>query len=45
VTAIEDRFDTTKTTPADRYGSRGDEAPPLDATELGRIKVTVEEEG
>lgn len=44
VTAVEDRFDPGGTNPADRYGSRGDESPPLDATEPGRIKVTMEEQ-
>lgn len=46
VTAVEDRFDTTKnkSRPQDRYGSRGDEAAPNDATEPGRIKVTLEEQ-
>jgi hypothetical protein len=43
VTNVEDRFDPTRTRPADRYGSAAGEADPLTGTELGRIKVTFEE--
>lgn len=42
VTNVEDRFDTTGTNPADKYGSRLDEAPP-EGGDQGRIKVTFEE--